>query len=169
MREVESFFPTYETTHVWRNRQRKTIVLPLFPSYVFVRICRSQRGAVLSSPGVVRIAGNNAGPMAIPDPEVEFLRSERYRNRLKPFHDMVIGERVRVARGTMEGVEGVLIRRENDSLRFVLRVDLIQQSVSVEIPAEDLQPAPAKDRFGVGQTVQCRPSPSRPVRTWTPA
>src|SRR5271170_2919435 len=43
LRKVESFLPTYETIRVWRNRQRKRVTLPLFPTYLFVRIHRAER------------------------------------------------------------------------------------------------------------------------------
>jgi len=38
MRNIESFLPTYETVQVWKNRQKKRITHPLFPSYLFVHI-----------------------------------------------------------------------------------------------------------------------------------
>src|SRR5208337_1909130 len=52
VREVEAFLPTYETVKVWKNRQRVRTVLPLFPTYLFVRIDCRQRRRVLESPGV---------------------------------------------------------------------------------------------------------------------
>jgi len=140
-RAVEAFVPVYESVHVWKNRQKKRIVSPLFPSYVFARIRRSEIGAVLGSPGVVRLAGNLSGPVAVSDAEIELLRSERYRNGLRPFSGLAAGERVRIARGAMKGVEGMLVRRNDGGSRFVLRVDCIQQSVTVAVAAEDLEPA----------------------------
>src|ERR1700676_1034212 len=59
MRDVESFLPTYEEIRTWKNRQRVKVVLPLFPTYVFARICASERSKVLGSPGVLRIVGNS--------------------------------------------------------------------------------------------------------------
>jgi len=42
----------------------------------------------------------------------------------------------------MQGLEGVLVRKKN-SLRFVLTLDLINQSAAVEVAAEELEPVPA--------------------------
>src|ERR1700744_547683 len=42
--EVESYLPTYECVKVWKNRQRVSLLMPLFPSYLFVRICTRERG-----------------------------------------------------------------------------------------------------------------------------
>jgi hypothetical protein len=35
VRNVESFLPTYESKRVWKNRQKVTIMAPLFPTYLF--------------------------------------------------------------------------------------------------------------------------------------
>jgi transcription antitermination factor NusG len=84
-REIESFLPTYETIRLWKNRQRKTIVLPLFPTYLFVRISSRERIKVLQSPGVLAIVGQNREPSPIPDAEIQFLRSDLCRPALSRF------------------------------------------------------------------------------------
>ncbi|MFY9853650.1 MAG: UpxY family transcription antiterminator, partial [Terracidiphilus sp.] len=58
LREVESFLPVYETVRVWKNRQRMKLILPLFPTYLFVHINFRERAKVLQSPGVLQIVGN---------------------------------------------------------------------------------------------------------------
>jgi transcription antitermination factor NusG len=139
MREVESFYPTFETERVWQNRQRVKIISPLFPTYVFARIRRQQRSAVLNSPGVLRIVGNRSGPIPIPSADIEFLRTNLCRRRFTPYNELAIGERVRIRRGTMEGVEGTLIRKKS-GLRFVLTLELINQHAAVEVDADELEP-----------------------------
>jgi transcription antitermination factor NusG len=139
LRNVESFLPTYETVRVWKNRQRKRVTLPLFPTYLFVRIHRSERGKVLQCPGVLQIVGNHREPLPLPDAEVEFLRSGASRNRMEPYRDLVIGEKVRVKRGIMKGVQGTLVRRSS-SMRFVLTIQMINQHAAIEVNAEDMEP-----------------------------
>jgi len=139
MREIECFLPTYETTRVWKNRQRMKVVLPLFPTYLFVCIDRNDRARVLRSPGVLQIVGNSREPLPLPDSEIEFLRSDFCRHRAEPHHEFVVGQRVRVRSGLMQGIEGVLMRK-NNSLRFVLTLSLINQHAAIEVRAEDLEP-----------------------------
>lgn len=138
-RQVESFLPTYECVHVWKNRQRVKIVRPLFPSYVFVRICAVDRGSVLGSPGALRIVGNCRGPLPVPETEIEFLRSDFCRKRVEPFLDLVIGKQVRIKAGPMQGVQGTLVQKKS-SLRFVLTIALINQNAALEVRADDLEP-----------------------------
>lgn len=138
IKQVESFLPTYEVQRIWKNRQRVKTQRPLFPSYVFVHIDDQQRSAVLSVPNALRIVGNHYGPTAICDREIEFLRSDMCRNRLEPYHDLVVGKRVRIRCGPMEGLEGTLVEKRN-SARFVLTVAMINQHAAIEVQAEELE------------------------------
>jgi transcription antitermination factor NusG len=139
LRGVESFLPTYETVRVWKNRQRMKLVLPLFPSYIFVHITAQERTQVLQSPGVLYIVGNSNQPLPLPGAEVDFLRSGLCRQGIEPYRDLVIGERVRIRRGALEGVCGTLVRKDG-AVRFVLTLELIKQNASVQLAAEDLEP-----------------------------
>jgi transcription antitermination factor NusG len=141
LRDVETFLPTYETVRVWKNRQRMKIILPLFPSYLFVHINQSERGHVLQSPGVLHIVGS--GPRCVPldDAEMEFLRMGMHGRKIEPFRELVVGERVRIKSGVMRGLVGTLVRK-SISLRFVLTLNLINQHASVEVDADTLECAP---------------------------
>jgi transcription antitermination factor NusG len=137
--QVECFLPTFEAIHVWKNRQKKKIIQPLFPSYVFVHVNNSDRRFVFRAPGVLRIVGGSHGPIPIPTYEIDLLRCDECRNRLEPFDEPVVGQRVRIKYGSMQGVEGTLVRKKN-SLRFVLSISMINQNASLEIGAEDVEP-----------------------------
>ena len=139
IREVESFLPVYETVRVWKNRQRMKLILPLFPTYLFVRINSRERTKVLQSPGVLQIVGNSREGVPLPDSEVEFLRSGFCRQRIEPYRDLVIGEKVRIKSGVMQGLQGTLVRKSN-SMRFVLTLELINQHAAIQVDAEDLEP-----------------------------
>ena len=141
--QIESFVPTCESIRVWKNRQRVKIVKALFPTYMFVKIRDGEQSVVLQSPGVRRLVGNHKGPVQLPEEEIEFLRSRLCRQNIEPYCDLVIGERVRVKYGPMQGVEGVLVRKTN-RLRFVITLQLINQSAAIEVSADDLEPLSAK-------------------------
>ena len=138
LRSVESFVPTYETIRVWKNRQRVTTVLPLFPCYVFVHINHRERVKVLGSPGVLRMVGNGRQYVPLEEADIELLRSGLSGRKLEPFQELVIGEKVRIKAGLLQGVEGTLVRK-NSSLRFVLSLELINQHAAVEVDADALE------------------------------
>ena len=146
-RQIESFLPLYTTRHRWKNRCEMNLELPLFPNYVFVRIDRQERMRVLEVPGVVSLVGFGRVLAPLPDFEIEALRSGLGQRRVEPHPYLVIGERVRIKCGPMAGMEGVLVRKKNN-FRVVLALDVIMQSVAVEVDADDLEPAP-KQTAGV--------------------
>lgn len=139
LREIESFLPTYETVRIWKNRQKMKLILPLFPGYLFVCISSRERAGVLQSPGVLHILGNGREHVALPNAEIECLRSGLSMERFEPYRELVVGERVRIKRGAMQGVCGTLVRRSS-GLRFVLTLELINQHAAVQVSAEDLEP-----------------------------
>jgi len=138
LREVEAFLPTYETTKVWKNRQRVKTVVPLFPTYLFVNIEKIERAKVLQSPGVIHIVGSNRQDSSIAASEIELLRSSVQVRSVEPYRELLVGKKVRIKRGSMEGIEGVLVRKGN-GLRFVLSLKLINQYAAIEVGAQDLE------------------------------
>jgi len=141
-RQIETFLPLYKTTRQWQKSRPVVLELPLFPTYVFVRIARQARGSVLGTPGVLSIVGSSKESWALPDFEIDALRSGLLERKIEPHPYLVVGERVRIMAGVMTGVEGVLVRKKND-LRVVLSLDTIMRSVAVEVNAGDIEPAAA--------------------------
>jgi hypothetical protein len=93
---IETFLPTYESVRVWKNRQKVKIELPLFPTYLFVRIDQGERARVLCTPGVRQLVGNSREPLSLPDREIEFLRTHLLERKAEPYADLIEGQRVRV-------------------------------------------------------------------------
>jgi transcription antitermination factor NusG len=139
-RRVETFLPLYRSARQWKKSCPVVLELPLFPTYVFVRIARNARGAVLSMPGVISIVGSSKEPWPLPECEIEALRQGMQTRKVEPHPYLKVGEKVRVKSGVMTGVEGILIRKKNE-FRVVLSLDAIMQSVAVEVGADDLEPA----------------------------
>jgi transcription antitermination factor NusG len=139
VREVQHFLPLYDSRRRWKDR-RVTLQLPLFPGYVFVRIALRDRLRVLQVPGVARLVGFNGTPTALPDEEVEALRSGLMQGlHAVPHPFLRVGRRIRVKSGPMAGLEGILKRRKGVS-RLVVSVELIQRAISVEIDEAEVEP-----------------------------
>lgn len=137
-RNIESFLPLYRTVRQWKKSSPVTLELPLFPCYLFVRISRSARGAVLSLPGVVSIVGSPKEPWPLPQLEVEALRLGARLGKAEPHPYLRVGEKVRIKSGLMAGVEGILVRKKNE-FRCVLTLEAIMRSVAVEVDASELE------------------------------
>jgi len=135
----EVFLPLYESTRKWKDR-RKLLSLPLFPGYVFVRGALERRLPILTTPGVHMIISRGESVATIPEEEIESIRRTiDGKFRVEPHPFLRCGERVRVMRGSLAGVEGILTRKKN-LCRLVLSVEMLTQAVAVEIDAHDVEP-----------------------------
>ena len=112
---------------------------PLFPGYVFVHIPPDERVRVLELSGVVSIVGTTREPTPLPDEDIERLRSGLHLVHAEPHPTLTMGETVRIRRGPLQGMTGVVTRQKN-SFRVVLTVDLIMKSVAVEVCADSVEP-----------------------------
>jgi len=136
---LENFTPHYRVVRRWKNRCTKTSDIPLFPGYLFARIAPAERIRVLEVPGVISIVGRGREPVALPEFEIESLRAGLHLRQAEPHPHLTVGQRARIRGGALAGMEGVVVRKSN-SLRVVLTLDLIMQSVSVEVDGDELEP-----------------------------
>ena len=135
---IDYFLPLYATVHRWKNK-RARLELPLFPSYVFVRVPRERRVEVLQVPGVHYLVSFAGQAVELPDGEIEVLRnalSSRLKVTPQPYPS--VGRRVRVKTGPLQGSEGILLRHKNN-FRVVLSIDLIMRSIAVDVDLADLE------------------------------
>jgi transcription antitermination factor NusG len=152
-KEFEVFLPVYDSIRRWKDRSKK-LSLPLFPCYLFVRGGLNRRLQVVTTPGVHMILFHGENVAMIPGVEIEAIRrAVEGPFRLEPHPFLKCGERVRVIRGSLQGVEGVLVRKKN-LYRLVLSVDMMAKSVAVEIDATDVEPAPVQSSHGISPSQQ---------------
>jgi transcription antitermination factor NusG len=154
------FLPLYESTRRWKDRT-KSLWLPLFPCYVFLRGGLTRRSLVVTTPGVHMVLSHGERVAEIPEAEMDAIRlAVNGAASVEPHPYLRCGDRVRVMRGSLAGVEGVLVRKKSQ-YRLVLSVAMLAQAVSVEISAADVEPVglstvlleTAHGQTGLGVTV----------------
>jgi len=151
------FLPSYDSMRRWKDRN-KLISLPLFPCYVFVKGGHERKLQVVSTPGVHMILYHGDRVATIQESEMEAIRAVvQARCRVEPHPFLKCGQRVRVLRGPMEGVEGILTRKKN-LVRLILSVAMLAQSVAVEVNAIDVEPV--SDAADKGNSADLKPSGS---------
>jgi transcription antitermination factor NusG len=138
LKEVETFLPLHSVIRHWKNRTRVKVDLPLFASYVFVKIARAESAKVLSVPRVYSIVGNGREYSPLPDADIEALRSGLHADKVSPWPYIKVGDRARIVRGPLAGREGIIIR-SNDQLRFVISIDAILRSIAVHVDGDDIE------------------------------
>jgi transcription antitermination factor NusG len=138
---VTTFLPLLTEIHRWSDR-RRTVEVPLFGCYVFVRIMptNEDRLKVLCTDSVFDFVGVRRQGTAIPDEQIDAVRTileERLTWQSHPF--LKVGQRVRIRSGALNGVEGILVSRNGDD-SLVVSVDAIQRSLSVRIEGYVVEP-----------------------------
>jgi transcription antitermination factor NusG len=138
---LETFLPLYEAVHRWQDRA-KTVQLPLFPCYVFVRMNLQRKLDVLMTGGVFWLVGSSGFASPIPEREMESLRAAAANpGRVVPHPYLKQGDLVRVRSGPFEGIEGIFVRTKRQC-RVVLSVPLLMQSAAVEVEVSLLERIP---------------------------
>src|SRR5215831_12787013 len=147
-RDVKCFLPLYETVHRWKNGRHR-VQLPLFPSYVFVRMDLRNRLRVLQVPGLVQLVTFQGAPAALPDSEIETLRGALAGGVLaQPYRYLNVGSKVEISRGPLQGMRGILLRHQGQ-FRVVLSVEMIMRSIVVEVDAADVVAVDRRNSGGV--------------------
>jgi transcription antitermination factor NusG len=138
---VEAYLPLLEEVHRWKDR-RKRVQVPAFSGYLFVSLAGGvePRVRVLETEHVLRILGTARGPVEVDRGEIETLQAALRQDAgfvRHPF--LVVGERVRVCRGPLQGITGLLEHFKNGA-RLVLSVATVSQSISTEVSMHDVEP-----------------------------
>jgi transcription antitermination factor NusG len=137
---IEPLLPTVRRLSQWKDR-KKEIEVPLFSGYCFVRLSQQNRLPAQKVAGVVEVVGSGHRPEPIPDAEIEALKTLMASVLPYDSHPYLHeGMQVEVVRGPLQGVQGILLRKEKRH-RLVIGVRLIQQAAAVEIDVQDVVPA----------------------------
>jgi len=133
-REIETFLPLRKVRRQWSDR-KKIIEEPLFKGYLFVRIPLVKRLDVLKTIGVVNFVQRRQDPLPQEVPERDLQSVRRFLEEgiaLDPFPYLHEGEKVYIRSGLFKGTEGYIVRKDK-RCRLVISLDLLMQSISIEI------------------------------------
>lgn len=134
---IEPLLPTVKRLSQWKDR-KKEVEVPLFSGYCFVRFAQQEKLPVQQVAGVVEIVGSGSRPEPIPEEEIDALR--RLMTSVLPYDPhpyLYEGMKVEVVRGPLQGIHGILLRKEKRH-RLVIGVHLIRQAAAVEIDVNDV-------------------------------
>ena len=134
------YLPLLTKRRQWSDRQ-KLVELPLFPCYTFARITPSPeaRVKVLRTGGVISFVGAARQGEPIPDTQIENIRMLLVSKvQLDPYHFLKVGQRVRVRGGSLDGLEGILIR-SNGRGRLVISVETLERSIAISVEGLEVE------------------------------
>lgn len=130
---IENYLPMQKVLRQWSDR-RKFIRVPLFTSYVFVHVDKSEFIHVLDCGGAVcfiKFAGEYA---PIPDWQINNLKiiigsEKKFDITCEQFE---VGQEVEVTGGSFKGLKGTLIEHRGKQ-RVLVKINTINQNLLVNI------------------------------------
>jgi transcription antitermination factor NusG len=141
-RGIEHFLPCYRSRRQWTDR-RVDLETPLFPGYVFVRLLLRERMKALIIPNVVSLIGTRTTPSVVSDGEIMWVRRGVEQGTAGPHEYLHEGQRVLITQGVLSGLEGILVRMQNNT-RVVVSLESIQRAFMVDVDETWLQPIGAR-------------------------
>ncbi len=137
-RGAEAYLPLRRKVHRYGARVRE-FLSPLFPGYLFCVADPAQQQWLRQNRHVANL-------LPVGDPERLVLQLQQIQAALGSGNDLEIlpfieiGRRVRVSQGALKGLEGI-VSRVHGKTRIVLNVDMIRESVAVEVDGAFLEPS----------------------------
>lgn len=107
----ESFLPLRKELRTWKNRQRKYIEEPLFPSYIFVRTQNYNLFHIAKLPKICYCLTMNGNPVTIPDQDIEAIRCMLQSDKVVnvEHENLHIGDKIIIIEGDLIGYQGILL------------------------------------------------------------
>ncbi len=138
--EFQSFLPTQKVMRQWSDRKKK-VEVPLFNSYIFVKIEEYRIVDVLKIPGVSWNIRHNGKPAFLRQKEYELI--SRYVQtglfiEVSQNSELVAGDKVKVIDGPMKGFMGTLTKRNTENL-FSVFIDSLNYSLTIQIDSQVLE------------------------------
>ena len=131
-KKIESYLPIIRQKRRWSDRM-KWVDVPLFKSYIFVRIELKNRLYVLETHGVHHIIKFRNEVAVIPDNQIEAIRL-MLEGGFEPINTeyFIVGDEVEIVGGPMNKIKGIVSRIDGED-KFVIKIDAIQHAVAVHV------------------------------------
>lgn len=144
-KKIPAFLPQIKRKSIRKDRHLM-IDYPLFPGYIFVQSTfhAADHLNILKTTGAVRMLGNQAGPVAVPDIQIESLKILTSANTdlmTGSNIGMKKGDPVMIIEGPMAGIRGEFIRYKGKG-RVIIKIDLLGQYAGTEIEEDKVEKLP---------------------------
>ncbi|UII33630.1 UpxY family transcription antiterminator [Fulvivirga ulvae] len=140
---LKSFLPLVRTVRRWSDR-KKTIMQPLFPSYVFVNV-NSQNEfhralSVNGACGYIRFGVEYAQVSDKEIKQIKYLVGDKNIIDIEANVDVPeVGEVKKIMNGPLRGLECKVLEAENLN-KIIVRIDSLQQNIKATVPSYVFSP-----------------------------
>lgn len=135
----EAYLPLQKTIRQWKDR-KKIVEVPLFSSYIFVRIAPRQIIEVLRINGIARYISFNNKPAYVKDEEIDLIKSFLDTNSRIEVVDGLIKEdsEVVMKSGLFSGYKGKVIKHFGKN-KIVVEIESMNKTLLVTLDTESIK------------------------------
>lgn len=138
----ERYLPLYKAVRRW-SESLKELELPIFPGHLFCRLALPEAPEVLATPAVYQLVSRGSEPAPVEERELHMIqRIESAGLPVVPWPYLREGQQVRIARGPLSGLTG-LLACSTKTWHVVVNIQLLQRGVAVAVDRSDLAPLAA--------------------------
>ena len=150
LKGLNVFLPRLLFPQSLKKRRR---IVPLFPSYLFVRFRVSREyHHVIWCPGVKRVVSFCNMPAPVDERVIEFLMQQATSDGIiTGSSNLKVGGEVQIRGGPFDGLIGILQDPPNGGKRVKVLMKLLSREVKVEVPVEFVEAKWTVGAFGVGR------------------
>jgi len=118
----EAYCPVISVMKQWSDRKKK-VQVPMFPSYVFIKISDLERKNVLVDRGVINYVFWQGKPAVVQENEITAVKriAEKGKSILIENNKLLKGETVTIPNGPFKGLEGVVQKSDEKKLSVLIK------------------------------------------------
>lgn len=129
----ETFLPLKKELKIWKNRQRKLIKSPLFPSYIFVLATRNDIFYINRAYGICSCVTFAGVPAIVLDDDIMSLKIMQEMDvEVLKNTEFCLGDKIRVIDGPLCGYEGILINVKGKE-KFGVSVNCVNLTAIIDL------------------------------------
>lgn len=134
----QSYLPLTNEVKTWSDR-KKVKKVPLFNNYLFIKHDESGFQNIKKMPGFVEYVRFGKYPSLVPEQQIMMVKAvlEADSFATSKARSLVKGEKVRIIKGPMEGMEGELIK-DQLNLKVAIEVTYLERSLQVSVPINNI-------------------------------
>lgn len=134
---VDHYLPVQSEHRIWKNGRKAVVTKVVIPTIIFIHCTERRRREIVQLPFIKRFMTDKAGtllnsvskPLAvIPDGQIERLRFMLGQTDIPvsvTARPMRVGDKVRVIRGHLKGLEGQVLEMSNSKSEMTVAIDFI--------------------------------------------
>lgn len=137
-RQLEVFLPRLQLPPTAAHAQH---LVPLFPRYLFVRLALPHEyNTVLWCPGLKCLVSFNGTPAPLEEGVVEFLQQRADTQGIITIpSSLVVGQEVRVTKGALEGLTGIIQNPPDGKGRVRILMKLLNRDLKVQLSQDRVE------------------------------